>query len=58
MNESSIVTYRSFIRMDMTSKDNIDFVLNEQRFIHHSHGLPFHIVMNITAIHGTVHEYD
>lgn len=58
LNQRMPDTYGSFIGMNMTSKDDINFVAHEPFFIHHTHSLSFHIVMNIAAIHWTMHEYN
>lgn len=50
------ITYRSFIGVDMTGKDNIDLVLNEPRLEHHSHGLSFHVVVLVAVIPRRMHQ--
>lgn len=49
-------TYRSFVGMNMTGKDNINFILYEPRFQNHSHTFSFHVMVNITAVHWSMHK--
>lgn len=48
-------TYRSLIGMNMTSKHDINFVLDKPWLIHYSHCFTFHIVIIVTIIPGGMH---
>ena len=43
-------TYTALIGMDMARKYNINFVLYEPWFKHHSHGFSFHIMIVVAVI--------
>lgn len=49
-------TYRAFISMDMTSKHNINLVLNKPGLKHNSHGLPFHVMVCVTIVPWRMHK--
>lgn len=51
-------TYRSFIGMNMTRKDNVYFIIHKTFLIHNSHAFTFHIVMHIAAIHWTMDKHN
>jgi hypothetical protein len=48
--------YRSFISMDMASKDHVNLVLDEPALENHSHAFTFHIVSFISVVERHVHE--
>lgn len=48
-------SYRSFIGMDMTSKYNVNFVLDECFLVYCSHGFTFHIMTLVTVIRWGMH---
>lgn len=48
-------TDRSFIRMDMASKDNINFVMNKPTLENNSHAFSLIEVLFITVVNWGVH---
>lgn len=43
-------THRSFITMNMTSKDNVNLVLDKPWLKHDSHGFSFHVMVIVAVI--------
>lgn len=49
-------TYRSFVGMNMTGEDYINFIFDEPRLEDHSHAFSFHVMVDITAVHWSMHK--
>ena len=50
VDDKYISTYRSFVGMYMSSKHDINFVLNKPWLKHYSHCFPFHVMIAVAII--------
>lgn len=56
--KSVCVFYRTLIGMNMTSKDNVNFVLDKPGLEHNSHAFSFHVVVIVAVVPGRVNQHN